>query len=322
MSGLAAGLCLAACAPPAANPSHGPRPYGPDIAIDAQPVPLNPRDPRQERLGPFTYAGGLALTSDDTTRLHGLSDLKVWPDGRMLAVGDEGDLLEAQLVLDAAGRPIGLSQARLTEMIGEDGQPVRSHGKREADSEGIAELPNGDRLISFEEDDRILLYPHVGGRPRRAPMPDERFPPNKGMEALAQDPAIAPDAYLAGGEASGQTWICRLSTGCVQDRRVAKDGAFGLTAVAPLPAGRVGYLLRAYDPLRGVRVELRILEPDGRTAASALIANPLSVDNFEGLAAVPQAGGGVRLYLISDDNFSSSQRTLLVAFDWRPPTPR
>jgi hypothetical protein len=316
------GLVLAACTPGPATPPHAPRAYGPGIAIKADAVPLNPQDPRQERLGPFTYAGGLALTSDDTTRLHGLSDLKVWPDGRLLAVGDEGDLLEAHLVLDAAGRPAGLSQARLTEVIGEDSQPVRSHGKYNADSEGIAELPNGERLISFEENDRILRYPHGGGPPRRAPMPDERFPLNKGMEALAQDPAVAPDAYLVGGEDSGQTWSCRVSTSCVPARRLAKDSAFGLTAVAPLPAGRVGYLLRAYDPLRGVRVELRILEPDGRTAASALIANPLSVDNFEGLAAVPQGDGGVRLYLISDDNFSSSQRTLLLAFDWRPPTPR
>jgi hypothetical protein len=321
MSGFLAGICLAACTPGPTSPPHPPHAYGPDIAIQAQFVPLNPGDPRQERLGPFTYAGGLALTSDDTTRLHGLSDLKVWPDGRLLAVGDEGDLLEAHLVLDAAGRPTGLAQARLTEVIGEDGQPVRSHGKYSADSEGIAELPDGERLISFEENDRILLYPH-GGRPRRAPMPDERFPFNKGMEALAEDPAVAPDAYLVGGEDSGQTWSCRLSTSCVPARRLAKDQAFGLTAVAPLPAGRVGYLLRAYDPLRGVRVELRILEPDGRIAASALIATPLTVDNFEGLAAVPQGDGSVRLYLISDDNFSSSQRTLLLAFDWRPPATR
>jgi hypothetical protein len=321
MSGVLAGICLAACTPGPAGPPHSPHAYGPDISIQAQSVPLNPQDPRQERLGPFTYAGGLALTSADTTRLHGLSDLKVWPDGRLLAVGDEGDLLEARLVLDAAGRPTGLAQARLTEVIGEDGQPVRSHSKYNADSEGIAELPDGERLISFEENDRILLYPH-DGPPRRAPKPDVWFPFNRGMEALAQDPAVAPDAYIVGGEDSGQTWICRLSAGCAPARRVAKDKAFGLTAVAPLPAGRVAYLLRAYDPLRGNRVELRILEPDGRIAASALLANPLSVENFEGLAAVPQGDGGVRFYVISDDNFSRSQRTLLLAFDWRPPTTR
>ena len=42
------------------------------------------------------------------------------------------------------------------------------------------------------------------------------------------------------------------------------------------------------------------------------------MDNFEGLAALPGKAGVVRFYLISDDNFSSSQRTLLLAFDWKP----
>jgi hypothetical protein len=37
-------------------------------------------------------------------------------------------------------------------------------------------------------------------------------------------------------------------------------------------------------------------------------------DNFEGIAA-KKAEGGVRLYIISDNNFSPSQRTLLMAFD-------
>ena len=47
------------------------------------------------------------------------------------------------------------------------------------------------------------------------------------------------------------------------------------------------------------------------------LARPLTVDNFEGLAAVPAPDGGVRFYLISDDNFSPSQRTLQLAFDWK-----
>jgi hypothetical protein len=45
---------------------------------------------------------------------------------------------------------------------------------------------------------------------------------------------------------------------------------------------------------------------------------PFTVDNFEGVAAVPRPGGVTRFYLLSDDNASVQQRTLLVAFDWRP----
>jgi hypothetical protein len=48
------------------------------------------------------------------------------------------------------------------------------------------------------------------------------------------------------------------------------------------------------------------------------MAPPLTVDNFEGMTAVIDAAGGIRFYLVSDDNASSTQRTLLLAFDWRP----
>ena len=48
------------------------------------------------------------------------------------------------------------------------------------------------------------------------------------------------------------------------------------------------------------------------------MAPPLTVDNFEGIAVVPRATGGIRLYLVSDDNGSATQRTYLLAFDWQP----
>ena len=73
-------------------------------------------DPTQTAIGAFSYAGGVELTGVDSTRLHGLSDLRIAPDHHLLAVGDEGDLLEAQIVLDAAGHLLGLSDAKLTRL--------------------------------------------------------------------------------------------------------------------------------------------------------------------------------------------------------------
>ncbi len=40
-----------------------------------------------------------------------------------------------------------------------------------------------------------------------------------------------------------------------------------------------------------------------------------NIDNFEGIAAKEMPDGHIRLYLISDNNFSSAQRTLLYVFD-------
>jgi hypothetical protein len=320
-AGLVAALALCACSGQPPLPAH-PLPAGPQVSVQATPVPLAPGRPGEQSIGAFAYAGGVALKSDDTSRLHGLSDLKIWPDGRLLSVSDEGDVFEGRIVLDAAGRLTGVTDGRLYPLMGENGQPLAAGGKRESDSEGIAELADGDRLVSLERDDRILLYPARGGPPRRAPSPNVAFPDNLGMEALAQDPASSPDAYIAGGEASGQTWVCRLSAGCRDSFRVAKDDDFGLTAVAPLPGGGRAYLLRAFSVLKGVRIVLRVTGPDGATLDELKLSAPYTVDNLEGLAALPQPDGTIRFYLISDDNFSKLQRTLLLAFDWRPPQGR
>ena len=307
-------LALAACAQPPTLPPAPVAP-GPDITVHAQFVPLDPADPGKVRIGRFAYAGGLALTSDDTARLHGLSDLKVTPDGGLLSESDEGDLLRARIGFDTRGRPAGMLDAKMTVLNGIDGKPLQ--GKQEADSEGVAVLASGDMLVSFEEHDRILVYPAQGGRPHEAPSPDVKFPFNLGMEALAAYPKAGPDAYVVGGEAGGQTWICKLSSGCVPDRLVAKPAEYGLVAVAPLADGRIAYLLRAWDPVRGSRVTLTLQDGQGHEIDRLELGKPLTVDNFEGLSALPGPNGSLRFYLISDDNFSTSQRTLLLAFDWK-----
>jgi hypothetical protein len=262
----------------------------------------------------FAYAGGLALSSPDTSRLHGLSDMAVTADGRLTAISDEGDLLQARLVLDRAGRLVGLTGGRISALTGLDGKPLQ--GKQDADSEGLAVLANGDRLVSFEQRHRIWLYPANGGKPRAAPSPNADFPSNGGMEALGVDPATGPDAYVVGGEESGQTWTCRVSAPCIRGAVVPKPPEFGLVAATRLPEGRTAWLLRGWDPVRGNRITLTIRDA-GQEVGRMDLAKPLTIDNFEALAAVPAKDGSIRFYLLSDDNFQSIQRTLLLAFDWK-----
>jgi hypothetical protein len=323
---LAAALALfgAACAPIDAPLPNAPVPSGPAIVVDAQPVPLDPTDPARTRLGNFTYAGGVVLTSRQTSRLHGLSDLKAWPDGRLLILSDQSDLLEARVRLDPKGHLVGLSDARLTALKDENGVDLYAGGQKEYDSEGIAELANGDRIVSFEQHDRIFVFPRGGGLPRPAPMPDYKFVFNHGMEALAADPAAGPDAYRVGDEATGRIFRCRLSAACVQTGQVDVEG-LELVAFEALPGRRMAYLLRGYSPVTQNTVRLRIIDADGRRVDGMELVRPLTVDNLEGLGAVPGPGGGIRFYLTSDDNFGAynghptEQRTLLLAFDWRLP---
>ena len=285
------------------------------IRVDAVPVPLNPGDPSVTALGDFFYAGGLWLSSKQTDRFRELSDIVVTGQDRLIAVGDGGVLFVARLVFDADQRLIGVVDASLAPLTGENGKPLTDSHR--LDAEGLAILSNGDRLVSFERDHRIWLYPTAGGAPRAVPSPVAKFPSNFGMEALAADPSAGPDAYVVGEEMSGKTWTCRVTMPCVAGRTLEKPGEFGLVAMNHLGEGTMAYLLRAYDPFRGSRIMLQILSSTAVIAQMDL-ALPLTVDNFEGLASVPSPNGRTRFYLMSDDNGSSSQRTLLLAFDWRP----
>jgi len=311
----AAAAALAATALLAAAPqSGGWRDRGMPIAIDVEAVPLNPVNPSQSSVGAFTYAGGLVLTSSQTDRLHGLSDLDITGADRLTAVGDEGVIVTARLLLDRDGHLSGVTDGRLTVLAGEDGQPLA--GKEEADSEGLAVFPNGDLLVSFERHHRIWLYPANGGPPRAVPKPDVNFPvPNNGMEALAPDLTVAPDAYVVGAESNGQTWNCRISTTCVPSRRVMRPDGTSLVAIRRLPGGRTAYLFRGADAGR-VHIVLRLMRAE-MTEGELELLPPLTVDNLEGVAAVARPGGVTRFYLVSDDNGSRQQRTLLLAFDRR-----
>ena len=300
-----------------------PQPAGP-VPITATAVPLNPANAGQDRVGRFVYAGGLSLAAPP--RFGGLSDIDVMPDGRAVIVTDEGQLYQLRIVLDANGRLASVADARRTPLIGLDGRPLSD--KTVADSEGIALLTNGDRLVSFERQHRIWRYPSGGGRPVTAPAPDAAptFPLNAGLEALTVLPGGAGSAYLAGSESGGRVWQCRLDNGCRETalgKRVPDD--YGLTALAASPDGQtLALLARSFSPERGVRAVVRLVGRAAIESASAplldelVLGEPLTRDNFEGIAIVNGRQPGVlRIYLLSDNNFSDTQKTYLLAFDWK-----
>lgn len=314
VSVLAAAVAFAACAPAAPDEASAPEAPPDTIALQVAPLPLSLADPSLDTIGAFRYAGGLAISSDSTADLHGLSAIVVGDEGRLTSVGDLGVLFRARIVLDESGRLVGLDDGRLSRLLGEDGQPL--FDKPQADAEGLAIFPGGDALVSFEREHRILRYPADGTLPSPVPSPAAAFPPNGGMEGLTVDPD-RPGEYLVGAEESGETWTCRFDGGCEAGPAVPMPPGFGLTAIARVPGHGLAYLLRAYDPEQGNRIAVVIASEKGPVDRLEF-ARPLLVDNFEGLAAVARPDGAIRFYLLSDDNASPTQRTLLLAFDWRP----
>lgn len=312
-------LCLTACTP------HAPRaaaaPATGTIRIVAKPLPLNPSDPKQSRVGAFVFAGALQLTTPDSSLLGGLSDLKLIGDDRLVSESDEGTLLRAHIVLGPDGRLVGLDQATLTPLTGMDGKPLP--GKWESDAEGVAVWPNGDLMVSFEHDHRIWIYPAAGGPPRIAPMPNAKMPKNAGMEGLALAPREGADAYWVGLE-GGSIWLCHLASDCKQTPG-QHPPPFGsrLPALFEMDDGDLVVEHHHWDPLTGNRLTIDVIDNPAANAAPRLKAQlalgpPLTLDNIEGVAVVARPGGVQRFYLITDDNFEDNQRTLLMAFDWTP----
>jgi hypothetical protein len=327
-----ASLVLAACAgpqaPAKAAPPRGPVPADGTIRVVAEPVPLKPGEPGLIQVGQLAYAGGLALTSTDTSRLHGLSGLDVADDGvGFIAQSDDGDLVTGKLVLDAAGRLAGVTGVRIQPLRDAHGRPLQ--GKAAGDAEGITLLPGGGFAVSFERDHRILAYARPGGpaRPVWRPGPadaDFELTDNEGVEALAAGPGD--DTIFAGSERGD---VRRVARGVLGRERMAPEppGGFSLTELDGLVGEDWIAVYRAWDPLRGSRavvswlpqprcIRAPCIAPHGRVDLARLDGG-YSVDNFEAIAATPLAGGGWRLYLLSDDNFRPSQRTLLLAFDWK-----
>lgn len=301
------------------------------VAVFSQTVPLVAGKPSRLRAGLLVYRGGIALRSNDR-RFGGFSGLHVNASGNtVLAVSDRGAWLRVRLVHDKTGVLTGVTGAEMGPLRGPDGKPMAG---RAGDAEALAVLPDGSALVAFERRHRLLLYPPspspFAGRPRPYPLPRAVLtgPANGGLETLvhvgrgylltiSERQRSGPKAVLA--------WVG--VDGGWQSLAYRRPAGFHPTDGALLPNGDILILERRFllgqgNAIRLMRVPRRQIAP-GRTLRPRLIArleSPMTVDNFEGVAVRPADDGGALIYLISDNNFSPLQRTLLLTFAL-PPAP-
>ena len=316
----------------------------PDIVVTGTPVPLDSADPTRTRVGELTYAGGLHLSSPGAALFGGFSGLALRPDGRFLSQSDVGGLLEGRIVTDGAGRLAAVIDTRLTPLRDAEGRTFVH--KSQADAEDITFVDEPGRpdafAISFEGGlpqglSRVSLYDRPEAPERtvyRATYADTalHLRPNESFEALTQ--CAGERTFLLGSEVGE---IVRLdpATGRIENRNLSSPppAGFKLTGLDCLPDGRIFALYRGFDAWYRWRAMVATLtfEPSRRGPVLrrrelARLDGSLTRDNMEGVAAVARPDGGVRLYIISDDNFGDipefivgKQKTLLMAFDWTPP---
>lgn len=314
-------LALAACGPSSADLPQADQ--WRVIRLSATPITFP-----NERIDRLRFRGGLEFSAPEGM-FGGLSGLEVLDDGRIIAVSDNADWFEARLVLDESETLIGLANARMAYMRDERAAPFRR--KVDGDAEALAQLPDGRFAVAFEQTQSIRIYdlnrdgPFGAARAGPRLAETRRLRANAGLEAMAarEDGSLLVGAE--GGRGATTLWLADVQASTPAEpyaRYDLRDG-FSLTSMDRLPGGG-GYvaLERFFAPVVGARARITqfadasleqgaLIEP----VRLAEIAAPMPGDNFEGIAAVRLPSGALRLYILSDNNFSARQRTLLLAFD-------
>ncbi|SIQ59038.1 MULTISPECIES: esterase-like activity of phytase family protein [unclassified Bosea (in: a-proteobacteria)] len=289
---------------------------------------FEPRSPDRRRFGALQFRGGLVLSCHHP-RFGGFSALWRSADGRdLVSLTDRGYWLTAKIASDK-GRPVGLDAAEMAAMLDAAGRPLAR--SRSFDTESLA-IVGGQAYVGVERTHEILRFDWaregVEARARSLPVPAalKKLPRNRGLEALGIVPAGAhKGAIVAISERSGKedepTLGALLGQGAPAFFQVARPGGYDITDLGFLPGGDMLLLERWYRPLRGAGMRIRRIAL-ADLKAGALLDGPVlieadlgcEIDNMEGLS-VHQENGRTILTLISDDNFSIIQRTLLLEFE-------
>lgn len=289
---------------------------------------FEPRNPDRRRFGALQFRGGLVLSCGHP-RFGGFSGLSRSADGRdLVSVSDRGYWLTAKVV-SQDGRPIALDGGEMAAILGASGRPLARSGLYDTESLCIAD---GIAYVGIERRHEIVRFDWARqgteARARSVPVPAEikRLPRNRGLEALG----VVPSGPLKGtlvaiAERSGRQDEPTLGVilGGSQPGlfKLARRDGYDITDLAFLPSGDMLVLERWYQPLRGVgmrirRIAGRDLKPGALLDGPPLIEADLGfeIDNMEGLS-IHHEDGRTILTLISDDNFSFLQRTLLLEFE-------
>jgi hypothetical protein len=311
------------------TPLQGPTP----TTITAIAIDFDRDHPGRTEFGKLIFRAGLNLYAK-TGQFGGYSALAIDPSGRsLLAISDAGSWLRA--TLDYDGRRLkGLSDAVVGPLLGADGKPL--HDDRERDSEGLTlvdgDTQNGTAYVSFERRHRIDRYPFTV---ERFGPPTGTVPLPAGMKGMTANSGIEAMTMIRTGKLKGtlvifaehltdkngnlRGWLIGGPTpGGIVLRRL---GGFDITDAAALPDGGIVVLERRFRFSEGIKMRIR------RIAASELkrgtliegevlldANDSLNIDNMEAIAAHRAPSGEIVLTLMSDDNFSALQRTLIMQF--------
>jgi hypothetical protein len=296
------------------------RPIDPGAAIVFTPADIAPDARRQ---GPLLLTGAWAMASRSRS-LGGYSALIARGDNSLLAASDAGGLL----AIDRPGTRA--MEARFLAITG-----TAERDKRDADAEALTHDPASGRIWAAYEGSNAIeaLTPDLAPIRRVQPAAMAKWRSNSGPESFAR---LADGRFVAIAEVvrRGETYNRGVvfpgdpTTGAKGAKfRFAAPEGFRPVDMTQVPSGEVLVLLRRVEwglPPRFVSAIVRLdpasLEPGTVWRPEEVLSLPRGMpnDNFEGIAAAELADGTAILWLVSDDNFSAFQRSLLVRLLYSP----
>ncbi|MGC2774594.1 MAG: esterase-like activity of phytase family protein [Bradyrhizobium sp.] len=300
------------------------------LEVKARPLPsFDLRDRSHVRFGRLEYRSGLALTSS-YPGFGGLSGIRLDARGdRFLAISDKGGWFTGRIAY--SGREmVGLADVEAAPLLGPDGRPITDRGWY--DSESITR--DGDVVyVGLERVNQLLRYDFAkggtGARSEIVPLPPaaKRLPNNKGLEALVFVPKGLPLAGTLiamserGLDANGDLLAFLIGGPSAGQFSIRRSNDFDVSDAVLLPSGDLMVLERKFSLFNGVGIRIRRLAL-AEIAPGTLVDGPeifaadlgQEIDNLEGIDAHVTPEGETVLTLVSDDNFSMIQRTLLLQF--------
>jgi len=300
------------------------------MGIRARPITQFRIGSPERKFGPLVFVGGLEMTSRarDFGSLSAFRFLK--PGSDFIGVADTGFWFFGRVKHDETGRPSGIADFTMQEMV--DAQGVATGEKWLTDAEGLA-VSGEIATVGFERAHRVSEYridPAGMGPPLRDLdflVPSRELRQNRGFETVTH---AHPQGIHAGGrvvvsekslDKDGNIFAAIVEGPGKGVFKVKRNGEFDITDGAFLPNGDLLLLERAFSMARGVAMRLRRIHGES-IRKGALADGPVlfeadmsyQIDNMEGLDVWRRGDGALIVSLISDDNHSILQRNLYLEF--------
>lgn len=257
-------------------------------------------------LGTFVWDGA-------GPRFGGFSAIEVMQDGLGFIVLSDRSMMIDGTFSRTDGLVSGVTESGRHLLRDTEGNPMVGPL---ADSEGLAVAPDGRIYISFEGIARVRMQDGVEGVPQVLPIQPDflTMQENAALEALALGPDGA--IYTIPERSGRQTLpfaVYRFVNGAWDvPFNIPRRDSFQVSGADIGPDGLLYLLERDFNGF-GFRTRVRRFDLTGGAEQVLFETSTGTHDNLEGIS-VWDDGVGIRITMISDDNFRFFQETQIVEY--------